>query len=279
MHIAPNSRYHIVQGDSREVLKNWQEPVDLIITSPPYADARKKCYESAAPDAYAEWLASFHSVFWQALTPEGNLVLNLKDKVVEGVRHRYVWHSIETLSALGWYCIDDFLWHKKTAMPGYWPNRLRDAFEYCFHLAKCKRPYMNQEAVKIPIAASTAVRSRRLSLKDQHPQLSATGSGLKRHPAYWQHKTHVLPTNVLHLSPETRNQGHPAVFPVALPRFFIQLFCPPEGLVCDPFAGSGTTGVAALELGRRVLLIDQSPAYAERMKERLARHVRPSLSP
>lgn len=265
-----NSPYRILCGDCRTLLKNWQEPVDLIITSPPYANARSKHYASSHPDAFADWLASFHAVFWHVLKPEGSLVLNLKDKIVEGVRHRYVWHAIEKLSSLGWQCIDDYLWHKKTAMPGYWPNRLRDAWEYCFHLAKSQRPYFHTAAVKIPMAASTQQRSQRLSARDYQRQASNTGSGFCRRTAHWKEGALVLPTNVLHLSPETQNQGHPAVFPVTLPRFFIQLLSPSGGLVLDPFAGSGTTGVAALECGRRVILIDQQKDYCQRADQRLA---------
>lgn len=261
--------YHILQGDSRQILQNWQEPVDLIITSPPYANARSQHYESPHPDGYADWLASFHTVFWEVLKPEGSLVINLKDKIVKGVRHRYVWQSIEKLTALGWHCIDDYLWVKKTAMPGYWPSRFRDAWEYCFHLAKCKRPYIDQAAVRIPIAAATQKRSQRLAPHELQPLRSATGSGFKRHPAYWQNRQMVSPSNVLHLSPETQNQGHPAAFPVALPRFFIQLLSPVGGLVLDPFAGSGSTGVAALESGRRIVLIEQLELYCAVAEQRL----------
>lgn len=261
--------YRIFEGDSRVVLRDGSEAFDLILTSPPYANARKKQYGGIAPDDYADWLASFHPVFWEALKPEGSLLLNLKGNVVKGVRHRYVWQTIEKLTRLGWHCMDDYLWHKKTAMPGYWPTRLRDAWEYCFHLAKSKRPYMNQEAVKIPIAPSTQARAQRLSQRDHGGQRSASGSGMSRHMAHWQNKTTVLPSNVLHLSPETRNQGHPAVFPVALPRFFIQLLSPVGGWVLDPFAGSGTTGVAALQLGRRVVLVEQLEPYCRIAEQRL----------
>lgn len=60
-----------------------------------------------------------------------------------------------------------------------------------------------------------------------------------------------------------KNKGHPAVFPVALPAFFIKLLSPPSGLVVDPFAGSGTTGIAAMQLGRDCVLIDNNIKYCE----------------
>jgi site-specific DNA-methyltransferase (adenine-specific) len=112
---------------------------DLIVTSPPYADARKKHYDSILPEEFAEWFTSFHRSFYDVLKPDGSLVINIKDKVIDGTRHRYVWKTIEKLQDLGWYAIDDYIWYKTNPMPGYWPTRLRDGWEYCFHLAKSKK--------------------------------------------------------------------------------------------------------------------------------------------
>jgi site-specific DNA-methyltransferase (adenine-specific)/site-specific DNA-methyltransferase (cytosine-N4-specific) len=132
-------------------IKSVDRTVDLIVTSPPYADARRSHYESIHPDKFAEWFLTFHDPFYNALKPAGSLIINIKDKVVNGVRHRYVWRTIEALCERGWFAIDDYLWHKPNPMPGYWPTRLRDGWEYCFHLAKSKRPFFNPDAVKKPV--------------------------------------------------------------------------------------------------------------------------------
>jgi site-specific DNA-methyltransferase (adenine-specific)/site-specific DNA-methyltransferase (cytosine-N4-specific) len=87
----------VIYGDSREELKAFEGQVSLIVTSPPYADARHKHYDSIHPDKFVEWFMSFHEPFYNALTPDGSLVINVKDKVVDGVRHRFVWHMIEAL--------------------------------------------------------------------------------------------------------------------------------------------------------------------------------------
>src|SRR5438093_3416677 len=135
----------VVCGDSREVLTAYAGQVDLIVTSPPYADARHNHYDIIHPDKFEEWFMTFHDAFYSALKPTGSFVVNIKDKVVNGVRHRYVWNTIEALCERGWFAIDDYLWHKTNPMPGYWPNRLRDGWEYCFHLAKSKQPYFNSD--------------------------------------------------------------------------------------------------------------------------------------
>ena len=175
-----DNNYQILHGDCREKLHSFSNQVDLIVTSPPYADARQSHYDSIAPSDYSNWFMSFHEVFWLALKSRGSLVLNMKDKIVRGVRQHYVWETIEKLIALGWYCIDDYIWHKKTCMPGYWPTRLRDAWEYVFHLAKVKKPYVNHKAVKIPIALSTQQRILQLDKLKRRFVSSNTGSGFQR---------------------------------------------------------------------------------------------------
>ncbi len=260
----------IVCGDSREVLKKHAGTANLIVTSPPYADARHKHYDSIHPDQFAEWFLTFHQPFYDALKPDGSLVINIKDKIVNGVRHRFVWHTIEALCARGWFAIEDYLWHKTNPMPGFWPTRLRDGWEYCFHLAKSKRPYFNADAVRKPIGDWVESRLTKLGPNDRSRHNSVNASGFGRNISKWIGKHTVLPSNVISLALVGKNMGHPAVFPVDLPLFFINLLCPPDGLVVDPFGGSGTTGIAALSAGRKCILIDNNKAYCDLAARRIA---------
>jgi DNA modification methylase len=85
------------QGDSREALQEFPDGhFNLIVTSPPYADARQNHYDSVKPDDYADFMTSFHKEFWRVLADDGSFVMNIKDKVIDGVRHgttplRYCW--------------------------------------------------------------------------------------------------------------------------------------------------------------------------------------------
>jgi DNA modification methylase len=261
--------YRIFHDDARNALGQFCGLADLIVTSPPYADARKRHYDSIDPDDYADWFASFHEPLAAALKPNGSLVINIKDKVVDGVRHRYVWDTIRALERLGWYSIEDYLWHKPNAMPGYWPTRLRDAWEYCFHLSLSKRPYIDFDAVKRPIGDWASTRLARLGPNDTARQNSANASGFGRDISRWADRKTVLPDNVLSLPVVGKNKGHPAVFPVELPAFFIRLLSPADGLVIDPFAGSGTTAIAAFREGRSCVLIDNNRRYCTQAAQRL----------
>jgi site-specific DNA-methyltransferase (adenine-specific) len=262
-----------VLADSRAYLPTLQDQVDLIVTSPPYADARRRHYDSVHPDDFAEWFMTFHQAFYDVLKPSGSLVINIKDKVVNGVRHRFVWHMIEKLCSSGWYAIDDYIWHKTNPMPGYWPTRLRDGWEYCFHLSKSLKPYFNADAVKKPIGRWADTRLKRLGKNDTSRHNSANDSGFGRDISSWVGKETVLPSNVLSLALVGKNKNHPAVFPVDLPLFFIKLLSPPRGIVLDPFGGSGSTGLAAFQSGRHFIYVDNNPAYFEAAHNRISTEI------
>lgn len=267
----------IICDDSRIVLPNFKGQVDLIVTSPPYADARRKHYDSVHPDNFANWFLTFHEPFYEALKPEGSLIINIKDRVVDGVRHRYVWHTIEALCQAGWYSIEDYLWHKTNAMPGYWPNRLRDGWEYCFHLAKQKKPFFNPDAVKKPIGDWTKTRLNNLGKNDLDRHNSVNESGFGRNVSRWVGKNEVLPDNVLSLAVVGKNKKHPAVFPVELPTFFIRLLTPEGGMVVDPFGGSGSSGIAAMQTERNSVLIDNNNNYCSVAVERVQKEANGEL--
>lgn len=257
-------------GDSREILKRFPDKhFNLIITSPPYADARCDHYDSISPDEYVDFMASFHEEFWRVLADDGSFVLNVKDKVVGGVRHRFVWHTIETFAERGWRCVDDYIWTKPNAMPGYWPNRLRDEWEYCFHMTKQRQFAMYQDAVKKPIGSWAQKRLAKLTGKSNSRHNSENKSGFGRDLRNWLNKDLVLPGNTVTVPLVGKNMGHPAVFPIGLPVFFIQVFTKPGDIILDPFAGSGSTGVAAEQLDRNVVLIDIKTEYIATIKSRL----------
>jgi site-specific DNA-methyltransferase (adenine-specific)/site-specific DNA-methyltransferase (cytosine-N4-specific) len=244
-------------GDSREVLKEYPDGFfSLIVTSPPYADARKKHYHSISPQEFPDFMETFHEEFWRVLSDEGSFVLNIKDKVIDGVRNRYVWKTIERFADMGWLCVDDYIWLKPNAMPGYWRNRFRDEWEYCFHMTKHKKFAMYQDAVKRPIGKWAGPRLKKLTGKSAVRHNSENDSGFGRDLRNWKNKECVLPGNVVAVPLVGKNMGHPAVFPAGLPEFFIKLFTKEGDNVLDPFAGSGTTGIATKSLKRNAVLIE-----------------------
>lgn len=267
-----NVNCEILSGDAREILKSEPDnKFSLIITSPPYADARKSHYDSIKPNEFPDFILSFHNQLWRVLDEKGSFIINIKDKVVNGTRNRYVWKTIMALEEKGWLCVDDYLWIKPNAMPGYWPNRLRDEWEYCFHLTKNKKFSMYQDAVRKPIGDWAEKRLENLNGKSAERHNSENQSGFGRDLRKWKDKNFVLPGNTISVPLVGKNMGHPAVFPIGLPEFFIKLFTKENDFVLDPFGGSGTTAIASINLNRNVVLVDNKQEYVELATSRISK--------
>src|SRR5687768_14307192 len=141
---------HIIHGDAAVVLQSLPaESVDLIVTSPPYADQRRRSYGGVAPDHYNNWFLPISGELLRILKPSGSFILNIKEKVVQGERHPYVLELILEMRQQGWLWTEEYIWTKKNSYPGRWPNRFRDAWERCLHFTKQKQFYMYQENVMV----------------------------------------------------------------------------------------------------------------------------------
>lgn len=260
----------IKEGDCLQILHDQPvDSIDLIVTSPPYADSRKQTYGGIQPDEYVKWFIPRAEQFLRVLKPTGSFILNIKERVVDGERHTYVIELILALRQQGWLWTEEYIWHKKNSYPGKWPNRFRDAWERCLHFTKSKRFKMNQDAVMVPMGDWANTRLKALGKNDVTRFDSQVGSGFGKNIANWLDRTMAYPSNVLHLATETGNKNHSAVFPYSLPAWFIKLFTDNGDYVLDPFAGSGTTLLAARDLGRHSLGIEILPEYCALARERL----------
>jgi len=257
----------IIHGDCLTVLKTLPDVcIDLVFTSPPYADNRKTTYRGVPPDRYVEWFLPISNELKRVLKPEGSFVLNIKERAINGERQTYVLELILAMKKQGWLWTEEYIWHKKNCYPGKWPNRFRDAWERCLHFTKQKRFKMFQDAVMIPVGNWADKRLTKLSAKDLIRDVSKVGSGFGKNVSHWLGKKYVYPTNVLHLSTECSNRGHSASFPISLPTWFIKLFTEEGDLVLDPFLGAGTTALACLKLKRHYIGIEMMEKYFELAK-------------
>jgi len=259
--------------------------VDLIFTSPPYAERRKNSYGGIHHDEYVEWFLPVSSELLRILKPTGSFILNIKENVLNGERLTYVLELILALKKQGWYWIEEYCWYKKNSYPGKWPNRFRDTFERCLHFTKNKKFTMYQDAVKVPIGDWAKSRFRSMSEKDFSRSVSGTNSMFGRNVSNWLKKKKVYPhnvvifenehylengqDNVLHFATECRNRNHSAVFPLELPTWFIKLFTKKNDIVLDPFIGVGTTAIAAKLLGRHYVGIEIVNEYIVEANESL----------
>lgn len=264
----------ILLGDCLDVLRAIpSQSVDLILTSPPYADQRETVYGGVHPDRYVEWFMPRAEQFYRVLKPTGSFILNIKERVVNGERHTYVLELILEMRRRGWLWTEEYMWHKKNSHPGKWPNRFRDNWERLLHFTKKKKFNMYQNTVMVPVGEWSKERLKNLSETDRRRDNSRVGSGFGKNVSNWVGREWVYPNNVLHMATECYNRGHAATFPVALPEWFIRLFTLPGDVVLDPFNGSGTTCVAAKQLGRHYIGIDIMEEFVTLAEERLANTV------
>ena len=252
----------VIHGDCLDVMQQMPAGiVDLIVTSPPYADSRRNTYGGIHPDDYVAWFLPIAAEMKRVLKDDGSFILNIKERVFAGERHTYVIELILALKQQGWLWTEEYIWHKRNCSPGKWPNRFRDAWERCLQFNKQKKFRMYQEAVMVPMGDWAKTRLKSLGDNDRVRFNSQVGSGFGKNVSNWIGRDRAYPTNVLHLATECGNKNHSAAFPKELPAWFIKLLTKENDLVLDPFAGSGTSCVAASELNRRYLGIEQKDEY------------------
>jgi len=263
-------RTDLFLGDSKDKLKELPDNcVDLIITSPPYADQRKGTYGGIHPDKYVEWFASISEQLLRVLKPTGTFILNIKEKVIDGERSTYVMELIINMHKQGWLWTEEFIWHKKNSYPGKWPNRFRDSWERLLQFNKDRKFNMYQEEVMVPMGDWARARLKNLSNTDKVRDNSKVGSGFGKNISNWLNREKAYPTNVLHLATECSNKQHSAAFPEELPEWFIKLFTKEKDTVLDPFMGSGTTLSVAQRMKRHSIGIDVMPEYYEMVKNKI----------
>lgn len=264
----------ITHGDALDLLPRLPRGgIDLFFTSPPYADAR--AYSRINPDGYKDWFLPFARAMYEATSPSGSLVLNIKNRVagngpLKGQRHPYVYELVLALQNIGWRWIETYVWAKPNAVPGRFGPRTKDSFEYVYHFARGAKPYFDLDAIRVPYKADPAEIARR-KLDRLGRRNTQAGFGRDRT------KTYLLggadPGNVVTVA-QTYNQykgvAHTAAMPEGLAEFFIKAASPVGGIVIDPFAGGGTTVVVARRWGRRAGGIEIHEQFCEVARRRLA---------
>lgn len=244
--------------------------IDLIVTSPPYANQRKATYGGIKNEDYVEWFLPISAELLRVIKPTGTFILNIKENVIEGERSTYVMELVIAMKKQGWLWTEEYIWHKKNTSPGKWPNRFRDTWEHLYQFNKDRKFAMYQDEVMVPVGDWAIPRFAKGGSERDHRRIdSDVGSGFGHKRANWIGRDKVYPANVLHLASETGNKGHSAVFPESIPEWFIKCFSKEGDTILDPFAGSGTTLVVANRLNRESIGFELSEVEFERANQRI----------
>jgi DNA modification methylase len=292
----------IICGDALEALKALPSgSVHCCVTSPPYYGLRDygvdgQIGREATPGEYVARLAGVFGEVWRVLRDDGTLWVNLGDTYCGAggkVRQSPVNHNapgckpkdligVPWLLALrlrddGWYLRNAAVWEKANPMPEGVKDRLTRSYEFVFLLAKSKRYFFDAAAIAEPVAPSTIVRMR--AARGGHTKYSdgipgQTAQGINSPRAAGLVPDELMPVfrnkrDVWHINTVPYSGAHFAAFPPKLAETCILAGCPKGGVVLDPFFGSGTSGLAAKDNGRRYIGIDINEDYCRLARERI----------
>jgi DNA modification methylase len=262
----------LIRGQANEALEVLPaQSVRTVVTSPPYWSLRDYATSDqiGCDDALGDYVKSIVTTFDQlhrVLTDDGTVWLNVGDSYTSGNR-RYrapdrknraramtvrpptpeglkpkdlvgvPWRLAFALQDAGWWVRSEIIWNKPNAHPESVQDRPTKAHETVFLLSKNQDYYYNLDAVR--------------------------GPNKRRIRTVWD-----IPTEPRRRA-DSGTDDHPAPMPASLAERCIALTSEPDDLVLDPYAGSGTTALAAIRLRRRWAAIDVSPAFVELIERRI----------
>ncbi len=233
--------------------------INVAFTSPPYASQRK--YDESSgfkpiPESdFCDWFDNVQQNVKSNITDDGSWFVNIKAHCDDGCRSLYVFDLVLShVRKWGWRLIDDFVW-RRSGLPGSWDNRFKNQHEPVFHFSLGRSIKFNPDSVRNESKDSFSYKGKLESANTTNP-ISFSGSDVDRQAGT------SLPGNVL---PPFRSEAvqHEAAFPVGLPSFFIKAYSDKGDNVYEPFLGSGTTLIAAEQLGRKCYGMEISPAYCD----------------
>ena len=278
---------HVYLGHARSELASFPDAcIDTIVTSPPYFQqrdytGRDQIGLEKTPSEYVNALTDVFAEALRVIKPSGSLWLNLGDKYDrrEGGMFGLPWRVALALKDIGWILRSDVIWHKPNAMPSSTKTRLTTDHEYVFFMVKNKEYYYDADAIREPhvtFSENSRMKGGRnhFNKRGGTPEKGKNAGNSNLHDARWDQAFHPKGRNkrtVWSIPLSKFRDAHFAVFPEQLVQTCIRASCPPGGVVLDPFCGSGTTGVVALNLGRDFVGIDCVEKYAEMSANRIAK--------
>lgn len=248
-------------GDCLEYLRTLPDgSVDAVVTSPPYAMQRESQYGGVEEADYPEWTKSWMNSIRRALSQKASVLINIREHVKDGQMSDYVHKTRMALREDGWFECDEIIWIKPESPPLGDPKRPRRSWERVLWFSQTNRPTCNATANgkktdRIGFTISPSSKHFVSGFSD------ACSSGIARHPDFVSIGTGQNDSLVM----------HPAKFPTDFAKWLIRGWSDEGSTILDPFAGSGTTGIAALRMGRNFIGCELSPEYhaiaTRRLKE------------
>lgn len=275
-------------GESLKLLSTLPDnSIDCIVTSPPYWALRDYGHRDqvgleVSPEYYINTIVAFVEEFKRVLKPTGTIFLNLGDSFYSGgnklrgslckksnflqpkqkllIPYRI---AIKCQEELGLILRNDIHWIKQicnfktkeswgSCMPSPSQDRLSTHSESIFFFVKDRRYHFNLDSIRIPFKQSTL---KRADYKAKFKKKKNKGKNVG---------------DCLMFPLQPSREEHSAMFPPTIPEFCIKCGCPENGIVLDPFMGSGTTALVCKRLKRKFLGFELNPAFCKIAERRLS---------
>lgn len=254
-------------------LKTPNNFIDLLITSPPYADMTNygEKINIMDPDFYAEWFVPIAKEIHRTLKNSGSFILNIGDKVNNLEKSIYVFDLIcKIVRETDLKLFDIYYWYKKSGLPTGSNNRLFNRTEFIFHFVKNTHDFKNHpNRIRIPYAESTI---KRMNYDvGIHKKINTDGLSEMNLKKIEPNSLGKLPDNVFRFptAGTVRGGSHPAAFHLDLPKFFIKWLTNKNDLILDPFMGSGTVAIAAIMMERNYIGFEMNKEYKKVIDNRI----------
>lgn len=266
------SRYHIACKDGAQgMLSLPAESAKLVYGSPPYPNADRN-YGVWRTDEYIKKISPFIDGAIHVLQKDGFLVINVKANREKGTskmssRRSLVVEQLAILLETNWklYCVDIEIWVKGNPVPTGLRCACQDAYEQNLWFSKAPKWNIDLDSIRRPYMAHSIETYKGYEYKPRGNGLGYVRKNKSIHP----NPNGALPLNVITGGVSCVKGTHQAVQPLYLPEKYIKSVTMPNDLIVDPWMGSGTTGIAALKLGRRFIGFDILDEYVKIARERL----------
>ena len=240
---------HYEQGDAATVMQRIEdESIDCIVTTPPYWRRRTQGTESitaTSKEDFVNELLQTMAQAWRVLKPQGSLWLNMGDDTTDGFVQGIPWRVVlQMIDNQGWQLVNEVVWNKTTTSPQGSQDHLRKVHEFMFHLVKSDDFYYNDEALR---------RTFALIMRHEGKDRSKPAKG-KQHQG-------LVPSDVWTIGVQRSGIAHYCVAPDTLYRLPLVATCPRDGIVLDPYCGTGTACKIAYEMNLRSIGIDINAEY------------------
>lgn len=282
----------IIESECLEGLKTLPDNyVHCCVTSPPYWGLRDYGVDGqlgleSTPELFIEKMVQIFTEVKRVLRNDGTLWLNLSDsyggsgkgaathpKTIHNFKSKKIkpkdlvgipWMVAFALRNSGWYLRQDIIWSKPNPMPESVKDRCTKSHEYIFLLSKSSKYFYDYEAIKTKMNCSEHDARTRISRKRFPSKLINGIRGNNATISEFANKRSVWTVTT-----KGYKDAHFATYPEKLIIDCIKAGCPENGIVLDPFMGSGTTAIVARKLYRNYIGFELNPKYIEIAERRL----------